>query len=406
MTSPPTRKSPPAPTRIKVCATADAAVCPIEVAALISPLTPSTPSPRRTLSPRSMPTSSSTLRTPRPPGPGPRRPLVRRHARRRRPDPGRHLDRHRRPGLPERDRLRRVPGGHVRPEGLRQRTDGPDGTLCPIDPAALDPGRRRGVQRLRHRLAGRRRCRRGATDDRRRPDPAGHRHASAPPRPPRPRPLPASCSPRSAPCPSSAASASWPPAPAASPPAPARRCGPASSLPREAGPTPGPASRFRPRVSDRRKARSSRSARRAGSRDRRCWRSVGRLAVDPGDGPVGLRDQPAVFRRSRGRETPRPNRRGSTSSRRAARAGAVASLSDSIQGGATPALRSIRWAIAHSPAALSSSSGSRSPWYGRSSNAPGFGRLADLPLDEALPAGPDLARCPRHRVASDSWRRS
>ena len=35
-----------------------------------------------------------------------------------------------------------------------------------------------------------------------------------------------------------------------------------------------------------------------------------------------------------------------------------------------PALRSIRWAIAHSPAAESSSSGSRSPWYGRSSKAP------------------------------------
>ena len=47
-----------------------------------------------------------------------------------------------------------------------------------------------------------------------------------------------------------------------------------------------------------------------------------------------------------------------------------ASLSDSIHGGAAPALRSIRWAIAHSPAAESSSSGSRSPWYGRSSNAP------------------------------------
>ena len=47
-----------------------------------------------------------------------------------------------------------------------------------------------------------------------------------------------------------------------------------------------------------------------------------------------------------------------------------ASLSDSIQGGAAPALRSIRWAIAHSPAAESSSSGSRSPWYGRSSKAP------------------------------------
>jgi hypothetical protein len=45
-------------------------------------------------------------------------------------------------------------------------------------------------------------------------------------------------------------------------------------------------------------------------------------------------------------------------------------LSASIQGGAAPAFRSTWKAIAHSPAASSSSNGIRSPWYGRSSNFP------------------------------------
>ena len=105
------------------------------------------------------------------------------------------------------------------------------------------------------------------------------------------------------------------------------------------------------------------------ARSRRSARSPDRAAVDAA-GPSALRRSPV---RSRGLRQPRPggglsaawlsissrcacawsrNRSISARCRRA-------SLSDSIHGGAAPAFLSIRWAIAHSPAALSSSIGSR-----------------------------------------------
>ena len=93
------------------------------------------------------------------------------------------------------------------------------------------------------------------------------------------------------------------------------------------------------------------------------------LGIDARDGTVGGGDdarRSARARRCERRRHPRRPREQRSSSARSRRA----SLSDSIHGGAAPAFRSIRWAIAHSPAAESSSSGSRSPWYGRSSKAP------------------------------------
>ena len=94
---------------------------------------------------------------------------------------------------------------------------------------------------------------------------------------------------------------------------------------------------------------------------RSCWRVRGRLAVDS--------DGMARFAASTKRSCSASSRGRDPTEAAAARATSAsicssslrASLSASIQGGAAPALRSIRWAIAHSPAALSSSSGSRSP---------------------------------------------
>ena len=83
------------------------------------------------------------------PGPGPRRPLLRGHARRRRPDPGRLGDDRRRARLPERYRLPRARRRVVRPEGLRRRGQ----HRLPARPGCTRPGGRHDLQRLRHRVA-------------------------------------------------------------------------------------------------------------------------------------------------------------------------------------------------------------------------------------------------------------
>ena len=68
-----------------------------------------------------------------------------------------------------------------------------------------------------------------------------------------------------------------------------------------------------------------------------------------------------------------------------------------------PASRSIRWAIAQSPAAASSSIGSGAPLVGQRVEPAVGHRLADLPLDEALPLA-RAAACRPDRAASGSWR--
>ena len=83
-----------------------------------------------------------------------------------------------------------------------------------------------------------------------------------------------------------------------------------------------------------------------------------RLVVESRDGAVGVRDERTPFGPGA------PTTHGIVGPGHQASRAAIsrrASLSASIQGGAAPASRRIRWAIAHSPAALSSSIGMRSP---------------------------------------------
>ena len=121
-----------------------------------------------------------------------------------------------------------------------------------------------------------------------------------------------------------------------------------------------------------------------GSSGRRCCRSVG--ASELSRSMARLAAATIRARSARARRCDRGDIRGARSMSVSSSAiSRRASLSDSIQGGAAPAFRSIRWAIAHSPAAASSSIGSRLALVREAVERALLHRLADLPLDEALP---------------------
>ncbi len=102
---------------------------------------------------------------------------------------------------------------------------------------------------------------------------------------------------------------------------------------------------------------------------RRCWRSVGASWLSRKIAPlIAATILPSSARSRACCSTDDRGARPITRSRAAS--SVLISLSVSIHGGAMFAFRSIRCASAQSPAALSSSSGSRSPRYGRSSKAP------------------------------------
>ena len=137
---------------IKVCATADATVCPIDVAAaghrVRHPLHHrGHQRPRQHRGPGPGRRSEPDRRQ----GPGSRRPLLRRHARRRRPDPGQVRQGGREPRLPQRHRLPDAGSGQLRPHRLRQR--GQHG--LPARPGRPRPRGRQVLLGLRDRLAHR-----------------------------------------------------------------------------------------------------------------------------------------------------------------------------------------------------------------------------------------------------------
>ena len=136
---------------------------------------------------------------------------------------------------------------------------------------------------------------------------------------------------------------------------------------------------------------------RRGSSGRRCWRSVGASVLRRSIARFVAATSRSRSRRRRGRVTE------DAAAARASRASRCASrlrtsLSASIHGGATPALRSTRNPSARSPAAESSSSGSGTPGTAVRRMRP-LHRLADLSLDDALPRRTDRELALADRVA-------